>query len=127
MTALPTPTSEPSPPAVSQTERALAKSERRRNLAAMRERAVRLRWRTAKTPRPKVERRTVRLWLPVTPFLILLSPLLLLGLGIAVFLPRPIGVNPAHVVLGVGRMLLALSGTQVEVENDTASVHLKFF
>lgn len=91
---------------------------------AMADRAERQRWR--ERPRPLGARRPrVRLWLPLTPILILLSPLLLLVAGIAVFLPRPLGMNPAHLVLGVGRMLLALNGTHVEVESPHASVLIK--
>lgn len=105
----------------------MAKARARMDLQGMSRRVERLRWRTAPRtepvePRP---RRPIRLWLPLTPFLILLSPLLLLALGIAVLLPRPLGVNPAHVVLGVGRMLLALNGTHVEVESPNASVLIK--
>jgi hypothetical protein len=108
----------------------MAKARARMDLQGMSRRVERLRWRTLARaeadapPEPRV-RRPIRLWLPLTPFLILLSPLLLLALGIAVLLPRPLGVNPAHVVLGVGRMLMALNGTQVEVESPSASVLIK--
>jgi hypothetical protein len=91
---------------------------------AMHDRAERLRWR--ERPRPAGARRPRRrLWLPLTPILILLSPLLLLVAGIAVFLPRPLGMNPAQFVLGVGRVLMALNGTHVEVESPHASVLIK--
>jgi hypothetical protein len=91
---------------------------------AMADRAERARWR--ERPRPLGARRPrVRLWVPLTPILLLLSPLLLLVAGIAVFLPRPLGVNPIHFILGVGRMLLALNGTHVEVESPHASVLIK--
>jgi hypothetical protein len=91
---------------------------------AMHDRAERLRWR--ERPRPAGARRPrLRLWLPLTPILILLSPLLLLIAGIAVFLPRPLGMNPAQFVLGVGRVLMALNGTHVEVESPHASVLIK--
>lgn len=95
------------------------------DLQAMSRRAERLRWSHAPRPAEPRPRRPIRLWLPLTPILILLSPILLLALGIAVFLPRPLGVNPAHVVLGVGRMLLALSGAHIEVESPRASVLIK--
>jgi hypothetical protein len=90
------------------------------DLEAMHERAQRVRGDGGRRPR-----RRVRLWLPLTPFLILLSPIFLLAMAIAVFLPRPFGVNPASAVLGVGRVLLALNGSLVEVESPAASVLIK--
>ncbi|WP_304171318.1 hypothetical protein [Phenylobacterium aquaticum] len=95
-----------------------------RRLEAMRVRAERLRWRTV--ARPKRDR-AIRLWIPVTPILLLFSPLILLALGIAVFLPKPLGVNPAEVVLGVGRFLASLNGTQVDVEQERRSIQIKLF
>ena len=92
---------------------------------AMRQRAERFRWRVI--PARPFEPREVRLWFPLTLVLILLSPLLLLAMGIVVFLPRPLGVNPAYLVLTVGRVLSAISGTQVDVESPRAKVHIKLF
>ncbi len=63
----------------------------------------------------------------MTPILLLFSPLILLALGIAVFLPKPLGVNPAEVVLGVGRFLASLNGTQVDVEQERRSIQIKLF
>ncbi|HEX5379639.1 MAG TPA: hypothetical protein VFW47_13760 [Phenylobacterium sp.] len=114
------------PPAQEPDRKAIRRA-RRMDLQAMSARADRLRWRVVRPPEESRLRRPLRLWLPLSPILILLSPLLLLALGIAVFLPRPLGVNPAHVVLGVGRVLLALNGTQVEVESPRASVLIKIF
>jgi hypothetical protein len=53
-----------------------------------------------------------RLWLPLTPLLILLSPLLLLAIVI--------------VIEGV-RTLLALHGTRVEVQSPDASILINIF
>lgn len=105
----------------------LPRAARRRDLKAMSERAERYRWRLVRPPEESRLRRPIRLWLPLTPLFVLLAPFALLIMGIAVFLPRPLGVNPAHLVLGVGRMLLALNGTQVEVESPHASVLIKIF
>lgn len=102
-----------------------ARQKKARQLEKMRGRAELLRWRTVPRVRKPGPRRDINLWLPLTPLLILLSPLLLLAAGIAVFLPRPLGGNPAMVVLGVGRMLMALSGTEVEVDSRAANVHVK--
>jgi hypothetical protein len=69
--------------------------------------------------------RTIRLWLPLTVLLVLFSPLIFLALGVAVFLPRPLGVNPATLILGLGRMLMSLSGTEVDVDSPAANVRIK--
>ena len=88
---------------------------------------ARLRWRApARSGRPRV-RRQIHLWIPVTPFLLLLSPLIFLIMGIAVLLPRPLGLNPAMAVLGIGRLLVALSGTEVDVDTRSSRVRLKIF
>lgn len=59
---------------------------------------TRLNWRKA-APAPR-RRFSLR-----TPLLILASPFILMGLGVAVFLPPPLRVNPAHVMVIVGRVL----------------------
>lgn len=101
---------------------AVPRSRAPRRWEAMRARAERLRWRVVARPR-----RPIRLWVPVTPLVILFSPLILLFLGIAVLLPRPFGVNPAEVVLGVGRFLASLNGTQADAEGEDRSVQIKLF
>lgn len=95
-----------------------------RRLEAMQTRAERLRWRTV--ARPKRDR-AIRLWIPVTPILLLFSPVILLAMGVAVFLPRPLGVNPAAMVLGIGRFLASLNGTQVDVEQERRSIQIRLF
>ena len=84
--------------------------------------AERLRWRRVARRADSLPRRPLRLWFPLTALLLVLSPLLLLVLAFAVFLPRPIGVNPIHLMLGVGRVLMALSGSQVDIDNDRRPV-----
>lgn len=95
-----------------------------RRLEAMQVRAERLRWRTV--ARPKRDR-AIRLWIPVTPILLLLSPVILLAMGVAVFLPKPLGVNPAEMVLGIGRFLASLNGTEVDVEQERRSIRIRLF
>ena len=92
---------------------------------AMRQRAERLRWRVI--PARPFESQEVRLWFPMTLVLILLSPVLLVAMGILVFLPRPLGVNPAYLVLAIGRVLSAISGSEVDVESPRSKVHIKLF
>jgi hypothetical protein len=103
---------------------AIPKTRAVRRLEAMQARAERLRWRTVARPRPD---RAIRLWVPVTPILLLFSPLILLVLGIAVLLPKPLGMHPATMILGVGRFLASLNGTQVDVERDRRSIQIRLF
>ncbi|OXE36032.1 MAG: hypothetical protein CGW95_10180 [Phenylobacterium zucineum] len=104
-------------------EAAPSRGQRPRRFEAMRQRAERLRWRVI--PARPFEPREIRLWFPLTLILILLSPLILLAMGIVVFLPRPLGVNPAYMVLAVGRVLAAISGTRLDLESPRAKVHIK--
>jgi hypothetical protein len=124
VTQLPTPRQEQK---LAKAEAKLAKARRRVDLQAMSARAQKLSWRVVRPPEESKLRRPIRLWLPLTPLIILFAPLVLLVMGIAVFLPRPLGVNPAQMVLSVGRMLMALNGTEVEVESPRASVLIKIF
>ncbi|MBP6545251.1 MAG: hypothetical protein KA220_00930 [Phenylobacterium sp.] len=79
-----------------------------RQLALMRARAELLRWRVVPRVRKPGQRR-FNPWLPLVPVLIVLSPALLLVAGVAVFLPRPFRINPATVMLNLGRAMIALS------------------
>ena len=124
MTQLPTSSQERK---LAKAQAKIARVRTRMDLQGMSRRAERLRWRLVRPPEESQLRRPLRLWLPLTPLFILLAPLMLLIMGIAVFLPRPLGVNPAQMVLGVGRMLMALNGTEVEVESPHASVLIKIF
>ncbi|WP_374576501.1 hypothetical protein [Phenylobacterium sp.] len=74
--------------------------------AAMGERAERLRWRVVAR-----SRRPIRIAAPIaTSILILLSPLILFLMGIAVFLPGRLRLNPALLMLTVGGIIGAVSG-----------------
>ncbi len=89
--------------------------------AAMQARAER----TAGRRPARGERAQVRLWLPLTPLFVLLAPFALL-LALLAFLPaRLAGVNAFEVALRLGALLMALSGTHVEVEAVDASVRIK--
>ena len=94
-------------------------------------------------PRPPrtVEKRTVvRLWLPLTPLWILLAPFALL-LAPLLWLAPPllpdrrgaglvraaIAVRPFRTAFALGAVLLALSGTTVEVDTPDALVRIRIF
>jgi hypothetical protein len=77
------------------------------------------------TQRVEAPRRPeVRLWLPMlliwlllAPFVILLSPLLLLGLAM-------VGLNPFRALAALLGLLAALGGTQIEVDTPDALVNI---
>lgn len=76
------------------------------------------------TPAP-AQRPVIRLWLPLTALFLILSPFAFLLLIVAVFMPWPRGVSPLGAVLSVGRVLLSLGGTEVDVEAPDALVRIK--
>jgi len=68
----------------------------------------------------------VRLWLPLTPLLWLLSPLPLIFAPLIWFAParvRP--ANPYLAALVLGRLLLCLSGTVADVDTPDALVRIR--
>lgn len=96
---------------------------------AMESQALPRRSRTEPRPRPepfRPRRRTViRLWLPLTPLFLLLSPFALLLTPLVWLAPSPYGDRPLATVLGIGRLLLSLSGTDVDVDAPDARVRIK--
>jgi predicted membrane protein len=68
--------------------------------------------------------RTFRLWIPVLPVLIVLSPLLLLAALAAGIACLRFRINPIRALVAAGRLLCALKGTQVEVDQPEALVLL---
>ena len=63
--------------------------------------------------------RGVRLYIPVLPVLLVLSPLLVLGGLVACVIFK---VSPGGALRGVGRVLWALPGTRIEFEDDQMAV-----
>ncbi|HEY1819454.1 MAG TPA: hypothetical protein VGG83_05965 [Trebonia sp.] len=63
-----------------------------------------------------------RLYIPVVPVLLVLSPLLLLAVlaGLAACIPA--GISPAGALRGTGQLLRALPGTRLELEDDQMAV-----
>ncbi len=66
--------------------------------------------------------RTLRLWIPVLPVLILLSPLLLLSALAAIAACLVFRINPIRALVAAGRLLCALKGTHVDVDQPEARV-----
>jgi hypothetical protein len=72
----------------------------------------------------QARRVVLRLWLPLTPVLLLLAPLPVLAIPLLYLLPGP-RVNWAAAVFILGDLLLALGGTDVLVDARQAHVRLK--
>jgi len=106
-------------------------------LAALEARAVRTRRIVSPAPpvRPlapalpeRPQRRTVvRLWLPMTAIFLLLSPFAILLAPLIYFAPPPYGYRPFATVMGVGRLLMSLGGTVVDIDTPDALVRIKIF
>ncbi len=76
---------------------------------------------------PAPRRTVVRLWLPTTFIFLLLAPFALLLAPLVYLAPRPYNVRPLATVLGLGRLLLSLGGTEVNVESPEALVRFRIF
>jgi hypothetical protein len=82
---------------------------------------------SARIARPK-RRVVVRFWLPATALFWLLAPLPLLLAPLAYLAPAPFRPrNPYAAVLAVGRVLISLGGTVVDVDTPDALVRIRIF
>jgi hypothetical protein len=83
----------------------------------------------ALAPRPVPAHRTViRLWLPLSLLFLLLAPLAILLSPLLYFAPP--NVRPSRPLVSVfvlGRALLALSGTDVDVDTRDARIRIRIF
>ena len=101
-----------------------ATDNRPRDLAAMRERAVRVR--RVRYAEPAPHRRTrISLWLPLTPIFWMLAPFAMLLAPLILLAPPLWRVNPYVTVYAVGRVLIALGGTDIDVDAPDARVRIK--
>jgi hypothetical protein len=66
-------------------------------------------------------RRPIRIWVPIVPVLVVLSPLLVpaLVIGMAV-----VGVNPARGLLAVWRVVWSARGLQVHVQDHDTMIRI---
>ena len=77
--------------------------------------------------RPR-RRRRVFLWLPLTPLWLLLAPFVLLLAPVAwAATPPRHRINPYLAASAIGRVLLSLSGTAVEIDSPWARFSLRIF
>ncbi|MGH6909661.1 MAG: hypothetical protein ACREE0_22290 [Phenylobacterium sp.] len=77
--------------------------------------------------RPEPRRTVVRLWLPLTPLLVLLAPIPILLIPLLYLAPPLRGMNCAAAVFRLGDTLLALSGTDIDVDTADALVRIRIF
>jgi hypothetical protein len=70
----------------------------------------------------RTDGRWLRLYVPVLPVLLVLSPLLLLAAVGALVACRLFRVNPVGALRGLGRLLWALPGTRFELEDGSTAV-----
>jgi hypothetical protein len=68
------------------------------------------------------DHRTIRIWIPVLPVLIVLSPLLLLVVLAGIIACLVFRINPVRALVATGRLLCALKGTHIEVDDPQALV-----
>jgi|HubBroStandDraft_2_1064218.scaffolds.fasta_scaffold138094_2 hypothetical protein len=78
-------------------------------------------------PHRPPHRTVVRLWLPLTPLWLILSPFAILAAPLLLLAPRMRVRRPFRAVFALGRTLLALSGTVVDVDTPDALVRIRIF
>jgi hypothetical protein len=66
--------------------------------------------------------RWLRLYIPVLPVLLVLSPLLLLAAAAGLVAGRAFGVSPVGALRGAGQLLRALPGARIEIEQGPTAV-----
>jgi hypothetical protein len=71
--------------------------------------------------------RAIRIWVPVIPVLLLLSPLLILGALVVSVACLAYRVNLWHAITTGWRVLWAMPGTRVDIEqgNSAVLVHIR--
>jgi len=69
----------------------------------------------------------VVLWIPSTLIFTLLSPFAILLTPFLYLAPRDVIEDPAHTVAALGRVLLSMGGTVVEVDAPDTHIHLRLF
>ena len=75
----------------------------------------------------RTPRRSLRLWLPVTPIAVILAPFALLAIPILQLALARRGISPWRTVLGLGALLTAVSGTIVEIDSPAARIRIRIF
>jgi hypothetical protein len=93
------------------------------DLAALQRRALRARRVRAETRGPA----RVSLWLPVTPLFAALAPFAMLLAPLMLLAPPMWRVNPYEAAFAIGRVLLSLGGTEIDVDTHDARIRIRMF
>jgi hypothetical protein len=75
---------------------------------------------TVRVRRPA--RRPIRLWIPLLPIVLVFSPLLVLSILVGVVACVMYRINPVRALGGMWRLLSALSGVQLDIEQARTAV-----
>jgi hypothetical protein len=67
------------------------------------------------------------LWLPLTPFVVLLAPIVLVGSPLALVTRAGRRIAPWRAAWAMGAVLLSLSGLQIEVETAAVRIRIRIF
>ena len=78
-------------------------------------------------PTAQVEPFRLSLWIPATAIFLLLAPFPILALPLLYLAPRRVLPDPFGLVFGVGRLLLTLGGTMIEVGARDARIRIRLF
>jgi hypothetical protein len=70
---------------------------------------------------------TLRLWLPLTPLWILLAPFALIAAPLLTLVPATRTIAPYRAAFAIGRVLLSLSGTVVDINSPSTVLHIRIF
>jgi hypothetical protein len=75
---------------------------------------------TVRVRRPA--RRPIRLWIPLLPIVLVFSPLLVLSVVVGVVACLIYRINPVGALRGMWRLLSALSGVRLDIEQAHTAV-----
>lgn len=93
-------------------------------LAAVRDRALRTRRQRSAGARAPAR---VSLWLPITPLFGALAPFAMLLAPLLLLAPPMWRVNPYEAAFAIGRVLLSLGGTEIDVDAHDARIRILIF
>jgi hypothetical protein len=100
----------------------------RGELAAVRRRAMQTRRHRLRAERRERRGPTrISLWLPLTPLFAALAPFVMLLAPLMLLAPPMWRVNPYLAAFTVGRVLLSLGGTDIDVDAHDARIRIRIF
>ena len=95
-------------------------------LAAVRDRALRSR-RLGRVRSATRGPTRMSLWLPLTPLFAALAPFVMLLAPLMLLAPPMWRVNPYLAAFTIGRVLLSLGGTEIDVDTHDARIRIRIF